>query len=119
MLRLVAALVNTLLSALAKLCIVAMAARATNTRSRPYSVKSWPSSSFHSLTVRSLIALLPSITETVVLASRAIVPLFGVIDTETLALTIFSDENHLILGANGPMLNGTMVPFRKCYHWLP
>jgi hypothetical protein len=52
------------------------------------------------------------------LASRAIFPLFGVIDTETRALTIFSDHDHLILGANGPMLNGTKVPFRKCHHWL-
>jgi len=48
-LRLLEALLNTLLSALAKLCIVAMAARATNTRSRPYSVKSWPSSSLQRL----------------------------------------------------------------------
>ena len=115
-LRLLEALLNTLLSALAKLCIVAMAARATNTKSRPYSVKSWPSSSFHSLAIRSFIALLPSTTETVVLASRAIFPPFGVIDTDTGALTIFSDEDHLILGTKGPILNSTNVPVLKCNH---
>ena len=64
--RELAALENTLLSADARVFIVAIAASATNTSRRPYSVKSWPSSSFHSLTKRFFICLFPSILETTV-----------------------------------------------------
>jgi len=90
-LRLLAALLNILLIGVARLLIVAMAPRDTNTRSRPYSVKSWPSSPFHSLAIRSFIGLLPSMTETVVLASRAIVFTFGSIDADAAVLPNFSE----------------------------
>ena len=45
--RFVAALLNALLIAFAKVPSEAIAARASNTSNSAYSVKSWPSSSFH------------------------------------------------------------------------
>ena len=41
-------------------CTTVMETNAMNSRSSPYSVKSWPSSSFHILESRCFIALFPS-----------------------------------------------------------
>jgi hypothetical protein len=57
-LRFVAALVKTDLMAVASVLSVAVAAKANKTRSNAYSVKSWPSSSFQSLTKRSFMEFL-------------------------------------------------------------
>jgi hypothetical protein len=55
--RFVAALENTLLIVVPRVCIEAIATNAIKTMSRAYSVKSWPSSSFHNLLTVALICL--------------------------------------------------------------
>jgi len=59
--KLADALLNTFFTTDPNPCTTVMETNAMNSSSKPYSVKSWPSSSFHILESRCFIALFPSI----------------------------------------------------------